>query len=178
MKKALESELGFFPTDAETTVVLEPCDGSLHRPAPAVAAQRATILSLGSVGSVGSNHFDAFGRKHSIQRIAVIRLISNGLCREFFGKHEAEEFLDESAFVRRGRAGAHGHREHLWHPQGSCQHTRLVSPISNRLWYHMDPPRICSKQLASSFRESRESSLTNSKKAQGSSMPAASTTCT
>jgi hypothetical protein len=113
MKKALESELGFFPADAETAVVLEPCDGSLHRSAPALAAQRATILSLGSVGSVGSNHFDAFGRKRSIQRIAVISLIGNDSRRELFGKHEAEEFLDEYAFVRRSRAGAHGYRESL-----------------------------------------------------------------
>ncbi len=113
MKKALESELGFFPTDAAPAVVLEPSDGSLHRPAPAVAAQRSTILSLGSVGSVGSNHFDAFGHKRSIQRIAVISLIANDSRRELFGKHEAEEFLDESAFVRRGRAGAHGYRESL-----------------------------------------------------------------
>lgn len=93
MKKALESELGFFPADAEPAVVLEPSDGSLHRPAPAVAAQRATILSLGSVGAVGSDHFDALGRKRGIQRIAVISLIANDSRRKFFGEHEAEKFL-------------------------------------------------------------------------------------
>ena len=113
MKKALESELGFFPADAEPAVILEPGDGSLHRPAPAVAAQRATILSLGSVGAVGSDHFDALGRQRGIQRIAVISLIANDSRRKFFGEHEAEEFLDESTLVRRGRAGAHGHRKPL-----------------------------------------------------------------
>jgi hypothetical protein len=63
MKKALESELEFFPANPETAVVLEPSDGSLHRPASAVAAQRAATLSLGSVASVGINHFNAFGHR-------------------------------------------------------------------------------------------------------------------
>ena len=113
MKKALESELGFFPADAESSVVLEPGDGSFHRPAATVAAQRTTILSLGAIASVGSDHFDTFGGKSSIQRIAVISFISNDSRRSFFGKHEAEKFLDKPALVRRGRAGAHGYRKPL-----------------------------------------------------------------
>jgi hypothetical protein len=72
MKKALESELGFFTADAESAVILEPGDGSFHRPAPVVAAQRATILSLGAIASAGSDHFDTFGGNSSIQMIAVI----------------------------------------------------------------------------------------------------------
>ena len=113
MKKALESELGFFPADAESAVVLEPRDGSFHRPAATVAAQRTTILSLGAIASVGSDHFDTFGGKSSIQRIAVIGFISNDSRRSFFGKHEAEKFLDEPALVGRSRASADGYREPL-----------------------------------------------------------------
>ena len=113
MKKTLEGELGFFPADAESAVVLEPGDGSFHRPAATVAAQRTTILSLGAIASVGSDHFDTFGGKSSIQRIAVIGFISNDSRRSFFGKHEAEKFLDESALMGRSRASADGYREPL-----------------------------------------------------------------
>lgn len=113
MKKALESELGFFPADAESAVVLEPGDGSFHSPAAAVAPQRATILSLGAIASVGRDHFDTLGSKRRVQRIAVISLIPNDSRRGFFGKHEAEKFLDEPALMGRSRASADGYREPL-----------------------------------------------------------------
>jgi hypothetical protein len=41
MKETLESELGFFPTDAQAAVILEPGDRVFHGPTPAVSAQGA-----------------------------------------------------------------------------------------------------------------------------------------
>jgi hypothetical protein len=113
MKKTLESELGFFPADAESAIFLQPCDGSFHCRTATVAAQWPTILSLGANASVGCDHFDAFGGKSSIQRIPVIGYIFNDLRRGFFGKHEAEKFLDEPALMGRSRASADGYREPL-----------------------------------------------------------------
>ncbi len=72
MKQTMESALGFFPTDAQAAVVLEPGD-----------------------------HFDAMGGRFGIQGIAVISLFANDSCGFLPGEHEAEEFLYEPAFVER-----------------------------------------------------------------------------
>ena len=71
MKKPLESELGFFPTDAQAVVVLEPGDRSFYCPTPAVSAQGSTVLGLGAVGMVVHDHFDAIGGQFGIQMITV-----------------------------------------------------------------------------------------------------------
>ena len=111
MKKPLESELGFFPTDAQAAVVLEPGDRAFHGPTPAVSAQGSTVLGLGAVGTVGRDHFDAMGGQFGIQGIAVISLVANDSRGLLLGEHEAEEFLDEPAFVGRGRGGCDRHRQ-------------------------------------------------------------------
>ena len=115
MKKPLESALGFFPADAQAPVVLELGDRAFNGPTPAVSAQGATVLGLGAVGAVGRDHFDAMGGQFGIQGIAVISLVTNDSRGFLLGEHEAEEFLDESAFVGRGRGVCDRRRADLWH---------------------------------------------------------------
>lgn len=55
MNKATENRLGFFPADARASVVPQPSDSALDRPAPLVALQGSSILSGRTIGAVGSN---------------------------------------------------------------------------------------------------------------------------
>jgi hypothetical protein len=111
MKETLESALGFFPTDAQAAIVLESGDRAFHSPTPAVSAQGATVLVLSAVGTVGRDHFDAMGGQFGIQGIAVISLVANDSRGLLPGEHKAEEFLDKTAFVGRGRGGCDRHRQ-------------------------------------------------------------------
>lgn len=68
MKKGLERELGFFPTDAEFAVVLELGDGCLYRSASAIAPKRATIVCMATIASIASDHSDAFDCNRSMKK--------------------------------------------------------------------------------------------------------------
>jgi hypothetical protein len=126
MKETLESALGFFPSDAQAAVVLEPGDRAFYGPKPAVSAQGSTVLGLGAVGTVGRDHFDAMGGQFGIQGITVISLVAKDSRGLLPGEHEAEEFLDQTDFVRRaadrhrGRPPHHSPHRHAlgqagWH---------------------------------------------------------------
>ena len=111
MKKALESQSGFFPADAEPAIVLQPGDGAFDSPAPLVSAQRSSVLSDGTVGPIRRDHFNALDGQLRVELVAVVGFIANDALGSFGAEHEAEEFLDEAAFVGIGRRGAHGQRQ-------------------------------------------------------------------
>ena len=106
MKETLEGELGFFPADAKASVVLQPSDRAFDGPAPFVATQRATVLRDASIGSVGGDHFHALQSELFIQSVAVVGLVADDSLGKLGAEHEAEEFLDQTAFMRIGRRGA------------------------------------------------------------------------
>ena len=60
MNKALEKERGFLPSNTKTTEVLQPGNGALHLPTPAVTTQWACILCdilRPAIAPMGSDHF-------------------------------------------------------------------------------------------------------------------------
>ena len=65
--------------DKDTTVILKPCHESFHLPPPLVAAQWATVLGgrPGTTTVVGCDHLDSMYSEAGIQRVAVIRFITN-----------------------------------------------------------------------------------------------------
>ena len=133
MKEALESEEGFFPADAEASIVLKPGNSALYCPAAAVTAQRPSVLSDGSVSSVGCDHFDSLLEKRFIETITIVSFVSNDPLRQLPGQHETEEFLDEPAFRVVGRSGVDCHRQSLRidqnHDFDALSHPRAADPV-------------------------------------------------
>ena len=113
MKKSLESELGFFPADAKAPVILQPCDCALDRPSPFVTTQGAAVLRDEAVGTVGSDYFHSLQGEFFIQSVAVVGLVADDSLGQLGTEHEAEEFLDQAAFMRVGRSGADRQRQPL-----------------------------------------------------------------
>lgn len=72
MKQALEHGSGLLPSDAPPAKVLQPCNGALDCPTPLVAGQHSSILGLGAVGTVGSDHVDSPSRHLLIELVIII----------------------------------------------------------------------------------------------------------
>jgi hypothetical protein len=67
----------------QSAKVAEPCKGSFHFPATAVAAQRSTVLSarLAAIPAMRCNQLDPSGRQPLAQRIAVVGAVGNDTLR-------------------------------------------------------------------------------------------------
>lgn len=113
MKEALKSEERFFPPNAEATVVLEPGDGAFDGPAPFISTEGTSILSHGSLGTIGRDHFDTIRGKLGVKLIAVVGFVTNDALGLIGGEHEAKELLDQAAFSPVGGGSADGQRQSL-----------------------------------------------------------------
>src|SRR5689334_17662546 len=98
MKKP-EGDLGLqLPARDDAAVADQPGEQALDLPAALVAAQRATILGLATLGSVGRDELDAvLVLKLQVERIAVVRAVANQLFGRFFGESDVESVDDELA---------------------------------------------------------------------------------
>src|SRR5229473_6396868 len=76
-----------FVADNQPAEPVQPGEQPLHHPAAQVAAQRSAVLILAPVLTVGLDHFDSvFLIKMSVERVRVVRLVTNQLLRQFVGK--------------------------------------------------------------------------------------------
>jgi len=71
-----------------------------------------------SVPPVWRDHLNPLVRELFIKSVAVVRLVIDHARRRFGGQHDAEEALNELAFVRTGRGGIDVHRQ----PTGVHEH--------------------------------------------------------
>ena len=94
-----------FVVDNQPAEPVQPGKQPLHHPAAQVAAQRSAVLSLAPVLTLGRDHFDsAFLIKMSVERVRVVRLVTNQLLRQFVEEAAGERFINEFRFVRRGES--------------------------------------------------------------------------
>jgi hypothetical protein len=108
-----------FVADNQPAEPVQPGEQPLHHPAAQVAAQRSAVLSLAPVLTVGRDHFDSvFLIKMSVERVRVVRLVTNQLLRQFVEEAavsstsfdscgEAESIRDSQ---RNAVSGGDGHR--------------------------------------------------------------------
>lgn len=88
---------------------MEPGNGAFDGPAAFIAAKRAAILSDGSIGPVRCDHVNPAESELRVELVAVVGLVADDALGRFGREHEAEEFLDQTAFGSVGRSGAHRH---------------------------------------------------------------------
>jgi len=81
-----------FVADNQPAEPVQPGEQPLHH----AAAQRSAVLSLAPVLTVGRDHFDSvFLIKMSVERVRVVRLVTNQLLRQFVEEAAGERFINE-----------------------------------------------------------------------------------
>jgi hypothetical protein len=92
---------------------MKPSEKSFYSPAPAVAAQRTTVLRRRpAVTAMRRDQLDAIALSQvSIQTITVIRFVTDQSCRESVKETLAEDPFDKLAFVRRSAFDTNGERK-------------------------------------------------------------------
>ena len=98
------------PPDEDAAVPLDPGEEPLHDPPPLVPAQAASVLRLRPrpVLPVGRDHLDSLLPEIPVQRIAVIRLVTDQILREVVHEDQIEAQLDEPGLVPLGRVRPDG----------------------------------------------------------------------
>src|ERR1700740_2183753 len=100
-----------FVAGDQPTEQLQPGKQPFYGPAPFVAAEWPTVLTLASVLAVGCNDFDSvFFLEMAVERVGVIRLVADEPFRESVEEAAGERLIDEFGFVRRGRVHGDGQR--------------------------------------------------------------------
>src|SRR5271154_698409 len=102
-----------FPANDDTTIIMEPSKQALDFPATAVTAQRTAVLGGGSapVAAMRSDQFHAEMLVYAlIQRIAVVRFITDQSLRCFAEEPALERGFYERGFIRRSADHVHGDR--------------------------------------------------------------------
>lgn len=94
---------------------LKPRKESLHDPASLVSAQAPSVLRLAlpAVGFMRGNHLDALLSKLCVERIAVVRAITDQIIRLGFDHVEVEAQLHECDLMVVGRVRADGQRQSM-----------------------------------------------------------------
>jgi len=93
--------------------VLQPSKQSLNLPASAITTQRSTVLGAGflSVDLMWSDHLNTLLAQAFIQRITVIRSISDQSFRSHLRKPGLEGRLNQLHFMRRSTSNGYGDRK-------------------------------------------------------------------
>ena len=101
-----------FISNNQTTEVLQPGEQSLHFVTSAVSPQRAPVLCCGlfPIASMGRDHLNPGCRQLFVQRVAVIRLVSDQPFRELVDEAFEESVSDKGDFMRRSRRCVYGER--------------------------------------------------------------------
>jgi len=155
MDQAQKVLLMVFISNNQTTEVLQPGEQSLHFVTSAVSPQRASVLCcrLFPVASVGRDHFNSGRRQLFVQRVAVIRLISDQSLREFVDEAFEESVSDKGDFMRRSRRCVNGERKTsaVCH----CHELRTFAPLG---FSHSEPPFLATTNIPSMKHSLRSSS--------------------
>jgi hypothetical protein len=155
MDEAQKVLLMVFISNNQTTEVLQPGEQSLHFVTSAVSPQRASVLCcrLFSVASVGRDHFNSGRRQLFVQRVAVIRLISDQSLREPACEAFEESVSDKGDFRRRSRRCVNGERKTsaVCH----CHELRTFAPLG---FSHSEPPFLATTNIPSMKHSLRSSS--------------------
>jgi len=100
-------------TNNQATNVLQPSEQPFNFVTSAVSSQRTPVLcrGLSSVVSMGCNHFKSGRRRFLVQRVAVIRFVSDQSFRELVDQAFEESVCDKWYFMRRSRRYVTGERK-------------------------------------------------------------------
>ena len=95
--------------------MMEPGKQSFHSPTSAVAAQRTTILRRRpALSAMGCDHLDAVTLGQvSIQKVTVVRFVTDQSRREGVEEAVSENAFDELAFVRRSAFDTNGESDNF-----------------------------------------------------------------
>src|SRR5262249_24062071 len=128
----------FIPNN-QTTEVLQPGEQSLHFVTSAVSQQRASVLCcrLFPIASMGRTHLNSGRRQFFVQRVAVIRLVSDQPFQELVDETFEESVSDKGDFMRRSTRS--GERREENHRRGATAMSfvplrRLVFPTPSPLF--------------------------------------------
>src|SRR5437660_9272741 len=112
MQKALEIFRVIFIAHNQSAKVKQPGKQPLDFPASNVAAQRPSVLGLGSLGPIGRNHFCAVVvHQLSIQSVTVISFITNQTFRDIGHDPFFHRRFDQLHFSRRSTFCPQGERK-------------------------------------------------------------------
>src|ERR1043165_6681954 len=102
-----------FIAHQNSTEVLQPSEQPLDFPAPLVAPQLPSVLRrrLLAVALVWGDHLNVERLQRRVQRIRVIRLITNQSFRLFIDEALDESFADKGDFMWRSRCRVDGDRK-------------------------------------------------------------------
>src|SRR5262249_18883173 len=94
-----------FISNNQTTEVLQPGEQSLHFVTSVISPQRASVLCcrLFPIASMGRDHLNSGRRQFFVQRVAVIRRVSDQPFREPGCEAFEENVSDKGDFMRRSR---------------------------------------------------------------------------
>src|SRR5215475_8398819 len=121
----------------QTTEVLQPGEQPFHFVTSAVSPQRTSVLCSGlfPVASMGRDHFNPGRRQLSVQRVTVIRLVSDQSFRELIDESFEESVCDKGDFMRRSRRCVYGERKTI--AVCHCHELRTFAPLGLS---HSEPP--------------------------------------
>ena len=93
--------------DDQTAEVAEPGEEPLDLPAAAIAPERAAILRLGAhpPAAVGRDHLHPELRQGHVERVRIIRPVTNEALRQVRYEAGVERGRDEGNLMRRSRGG-------------------------------------------------------------------------
>ena len=94
--------------DKKPAVMPKPGNGALHNPAVTIAAKRAAILSLRTIGTIGRDHFDTQLRQGLIKRITVVSLVTDQALRAGLLLAESESLLHHGSLADVRRVDGEG----------------------------------------------------------------------
>ena len=116
-------------THQNTTKVLQPCKQPLDLPATLVAAQAAPVLRrwLLPVRLVRRDQLHLLLSQFFVQRVGVIRLVTNQAFRRGIGEPLDESVVDKSDFMRRSRRRVNGERK--TRAVCHCHELRTFAPL-------------------------------------------------
>ena len=134
------------PANYQPTKPMQPSKESLHAPASAVAAKRATILRDPlAIAFVRSDQLDVVGCKQvGVQWVAIVGGIADQSFREFVEEALPESFFDELAFVRRSALDTNGERKTVISGDGNDLGAFAALGRTNR-----EPPFLAPEKEAS-----------------------------
>ena len=116
----------------QTSEIAEPCPEPFDLPAATLAAQRTSILRLGTdaPAAMGSDHLDAPPRQGPIESIRIIGAITNQALGQGADEAGVEGGGDEGNFMRRSRGGTDGERKTKAVCQSRhCHELRTFAPL-------------------------------------------------
>lgn len=101
-----------FPSGDEATEVVHPGEEPFHFPAPTVAAQLASVLSLASALTIGRDQFDVvFVSELLVERVGVVGFVTDEAGGQFVEEAAGENLFHQLALGWRSALHRYGERK-------------------------------------------------------------------